>query len=388
MPDVLVVGAGPAGATAALVLARAGVRVTLVDRAQFPRPKLCGDTLNPGTLAILDRLGIVSAVTDRGLPIRGMRLTGPRGVSVEAEYGPGTTGIAQRRCDFDHRLLFEAMAAGAQFEPGLRVDAPLVAHLPHPVVTGVSTRRSGRAACRLDAPVTIAADGRRSGLALAMGLARQPASPRRWAIGAYYEGIAGLGAFGEMHVRTGSYLGVAPLPGGFANVILVVPSKGIREWQGRASDRQEVFASLLDHAIESDPSLSDRFASARRVSALTVLGPMAVDVRSPAVPGLLLAGDAAGFIDPITGDGIRFAIRGGELAAEAALRALANGWTGVAEEYADARRAAFGSKWRFNRGVRRLTGSAAAIQGIAAVAPMVPPLLRWAVRYAGDCVAG
>src|SRR2546428_7105462 len=80
MFDVLIVGAGPAGSVAATVLARAGARVRLVDRATFPRHKLCGDTVNPGTLALLRRLGLSAHIEERGLPVVGMRLTGGTGL--------------------------------------------------------------------------------------------------------------------------------------------------------------------------------------------------------------------------------------------------------------------------------------------------------------------
>ena len=78
MDDVLIVGAGPAGSVAATVLARAGARVRLVDRASFPRDKLCGDTLNAGTLAILSRLRLAAAVERLGLRLDGMMVTGGR----------------------------------------------------------------------------------------------------------------------------------------------------------------------------------------------------------------------------------------------------------------------------------------------------------------------
>jgi len=86
--DVVIVGAGPAGAVAGLVLARAGARVRIVDRATFPRDKLCGDTLNPGALARLRALGIAGPIETRGLPVDGMILTGERGVRVEGRYPP------------------------------------------------------------------------------------------------------------------------------------------------------------------------------------------------------------------------------------------------------------------------------------------------------------
>jgi 2-polyprenyl-6-methoxyphenol hydroxylase-like FAD-dependent oxidoreductase len=98
--DVIVVGAGPAGTIAAIVLARAGVRVTVLDRARFPREKLCGDTINPGTLAILRRLSL-EPLASSGLPVDGMIVTAESGVRVEGRYAPGVQGRALRRSELD-----------------------------------------------------------------------------------------------------------------------------------------------------------------------------------------------------------------------------------------------------------------------------------------------
>ncbi len=87
-----------------------------------------------------------------------------------------------------------------------------------------------------------------------------------------------------------------------------------------------------------------------------------------AVDGLLLAGDAAGFIDPMTGDGLSFALRGGALAAAAALRALEHGWAGVHAQLVADRRRAFAGKWRFNRALRSLVASPSAVRTAAAAA--------------------
>jgi flavin-dependent dehydrogenase len=381
--DVIIVGAGPAGAVAAIVLARAGARVRLLDRAAFPRDKLCGDTVNPGTLALLRRLGLAAAIEERGLRVRGMRLTGEHGVVVEGPYPRDLIGRALVRRDVDWALLSSAIAAGAMFEPDMPVRRAIVDETAgRRFVAGVVVGGQGAthtAERELRARATIAADGRHSTLAFGLGLARHPHTPRRWAIGAYVENaVAQASVFGEMHVRHGRYIGVAPVPGGLTNVCLVKPSR-----PGDPSLRDP--ASLLRRELARDPWLRDRFADARLVQPPVLLGPLAVDVQRAELNGLLLAGDASGFIDPITGDGLRFAVRGGELAALAALEALEHGWTGVHARLASRRRREFGAKWRFNRAVRTLVASPRAVDAAALSASIAPGLLRAMIAYAGDC---
>ena len=371
-PDVLVVGAGPAGAVCAALLARAGARVRIVDRAVFPRDKLCGDTVNPGTLATLKRLGLAPAIETRGLQVDGMRVSGSNGVVVEGRYPAGMSGRAILRRDFDWMLLQDAVAAGAQFEPGVGVSGALV---EDDRVTGA---RIGRSVLR--ANVTIAADGRSSTLAFGLRLASHPPRPRRWALGAYIDVAADSASrrFGEMHVRGTHYIGVAPVPGGLTNVCLVTP------WQAGDGPLGDPRAVIIN-ALSRDPLLRHRFAGAPLATPPVVLGPLAVDSRRVSIDGLLLAGDAAGFIDPMTGDGLRFAIRGAELTADAALDALAHGWQGVHARLAQARRTAFAGKWRFNRAVRSLASSPSTVALAAAGARIAPAILRRAMIYAGDC---
>ena len=222
MVEVLISGGGPSGAIAALSLARRGVRVLVVDRAVFPRDKLCGDTLNPGALALLREFGLDRRVEQWSLPLRGMRVTG-EGADVTADYPGGLTGRAIARRDLDALLLEAAASAGAQVQQGVRVCAPLLDETRRtPAVRGAVLDVNGKRT-RLPAAVTIAADGRRSTLGFATGLLRQPGAPRRWAIGAYFVGVDGLGPYGEMHIRRGHYIGIAPLPGERANVCVVSP---------------------------------------------------------------------------------------------------------------------------------------------------------------------
>ncbi len=371
---MLVVGAGPAGAIAALTLARAGVRVAMVDRARFPRDKLCGDTINPGTLSILRRLGADQGPLRRARPLNGMVVTTASGQRIAGAYPDGLAGIAVSRRHVDQYLLEQAVAAGAEFDEGVTVQGALVeTQAGDPIVRGIVVGGAHGRRRELRAPVTIAADGRHSRTAFGLGLARHPARPRRWAVAAYFDGVADLSSFGEMHVRPGYYVGVAPLDGQTANVCVVASASAA--WRRPTQ--------LLRSALERDPALADRVRSARQATPAVTLGPLAVDAPVAGCDGLLLAGDAAGFVDPMTGDGLRFAVRGAELAAQAALRALeggasAHGWLTAT------RRAEFRGKWRFNRVLRRLVGSGAGV-GLGAIgARVAPSVLRAVICAAGD----
>jgi flavin-dependent dehydrogenase len=180
-----------------------------------------------------------------------------------------------------------------------------------------------------------------------------------------------------MHIRRGRYIGVAPIPGGLTNVCLVRSFE-----KGVGGD----FGRLLADELKRDRLLRDRFSSARLATAPVALGPLAVDVSQASIAGLLLAGDAAGFIDPMTGDGLRFAVHGGALAADAALDALAGGWSpGVTERLDARRRREFRAKWRFNRALREVVAHPWMIRGGAAAARVWPGGMIRVIRTAGDC---
>ena len=220
MHDVVIAGAGPAGAIAALVLARAGVKVALFDRARFPRPKLCGDSINPGALAILRRLDL-SHVTEGGLLLDGMLVSGEGGVRVSGTLRwwadrdrapPRCAGRASGRSGRGRgcRRRRERPGAGAG-----AVGGPRQCH------RSGDRRQPTASSVRRLARVTIAADGRQSRVARALRLSHTPRRPRRWAVGSVFRGVTGLSPLGEMHVRRRCYLGIAPLPDGTANACVV-----------------------------------------------------------------------------------------------------------------------------------------------------------------------
>ncbi|MFN8062788.1 MAG: FAD-dependent monooxygenase, partial [Vicinamibacterales bacterium] len=320
-------------------------------------------------------LGVADDVARAGVAVEGMQITSGSGVRVEGRYRK-RLGVAVRRRDLDARLVEAAIAAGARFRDGVTVVGPLVdAADAWPRVRGVVLREAEGRPIRLPTVLTIAADGRHSTLAVGLGLGRYPTSPRRWVTGAYFAGVEGLGALGEMHVRDDAYVGVAPLPNGLANVCVV----------SAARERFRRPRGLLAEVVAGDALLRARFERATRVTDPVTLGPLAFDASAAGCPGLLLAGDAAGFIDPMTGDGVRLAIRGGILAAAVALEELEHP-TGLAHvRLLDRRRAEFAWKWRFNRALRALVSCRGGVRAGALAARLAPRAFQAMIAYAGDC---
>jgi flavin-dependent dehydrogenase len=375
--DVLVSGAGPAGTIAAIVLVRAGVRVRVLDRARFPRDKLCGDTVNPGAMAFLARLGLAH-VTAGSLPVHGMIVTDGSGVRCTGRYPDDVEGRALRRCALDAALVGAARREGVEIDEGVLVHEP---QLASGRVAGLRVRlASGRDLC-VPARVVIAADGAASRLARALRLSWHARRPRRWAVGGYFSDVASDDGdlFGEMHIRPDRYIGIAPMPGGLTNACVVTGD--------RVALRDP--AALLQGTVRGDRLLRARFANARLLNRPVCFGPLAVINAKASAPGLLLAGDAAGFVDPMTGDGLRFAFRGAELAARTALEMLDRGDTVDGHDAFDrARTREFATKWRFNRALRSLVGSPAATRVAAAGASVAPWILERVIRFAGDVGRG
>ncbi len=302
--DALVVGGGPAGSVTALLLARAGRAVHIVERARFPRRKVCGEYLNGGAVEALDRLGLLAAVRAVAAPLRGVRLVAPRTAGVVLPFPRPALACAREL--LDAVLLDAALAAGATLERG-RVDE-LVFEAGR--CAGVRLRDEAGALRERRAGVVVGADGSGSVVARKLGLTEPPGRGARYALGGHYAGFGSLDEQVEMYVGTGAYFALNPLPGGRTNVMVVVPKDRLASWSRDVDGGLSGAAAALGRGVRS-------FAGAVRLGPRVSVGPLAHAVRRPIAPGAILVGDAAGFLDPFTGQGVFLALTGAERAAEA-----------------------------------------------------------------------
>jgi len=353
--DVLVVGAGPAGAATAILLAEQGLAVTVLERGPRARPKICGEYLSPEAGRILDRLGALKVLDAAGaVALTGMRITAPDGTVLTGRYGAvggfrpyREQAIGVSRATLDGALLDRVRAQPVDLYLGVRVTDVVVEHGDVVGVVGVD---AAGARVEMRARVVVAADGRASAIAHALGC-RRPHRLARMALVTYVVGVADCRDVGEIFVDPPDYAILNPLAPDRVNLSLVVPLAHAVPWRSRLED---FFAAR----VKQLPHLARRLAGARRVAPLSSMGPLAYRVTPPREGGVLFVGDAAGFYDPFTGEGIFTALRSAELAADTLATALrADDVSAVAlAAYGRARRAAFADKERVTRALQALIG--------------------------------
>ena len=370
------VGGGPAGTAAAVFLRQLGHEVVLVDEARFPRDKVCGEGVSPEAWRLLGRMGAEAAVRAlRPRPVRGMKLTAPDGTAFRGEYtGAREPGFAVRRWCLDRALLDCARAAGVEVHEGARAR-DIVSH--DGTVRGVVVESDG-AIERLEARLVVAADGRRSVIARKLGLLREHRTLRKFAVRGYWKGVEGLTDHGEMHVTRGGYCGIAPLGDEEANITFVLDQAEMRAAGGGLAD-------FYLRTLERWPRVRERLGRASLTSPPRAIGPLALEARRVSAPGAVLVGDAAGFYDPFTGEGVTLALRGAEIAAEVAHRALANGATDL-RLYDRRRDDATRDKFRLNRLLQRIVAWPALANAVARRLSGRPDLADRLVGIAGDFV--
>lgn len=388
--EVIIVGGGPAGASTAYFLARAGVDVLLLDRAQFPRDKICSEYMSPQASRILAEMNVLDAVENAGAAhLSGMRVHAPNGKTIHGEFaashgfrGFRDRGLAIRRTILDALLLQRARGVGAGVEEGVRVTD--VVKDANGRVTGVMTTGGGAGPRTRNAAMVVGADGLRSVVGRRLNLIRASRWPRRIALVTHYSGVDGLRGFGEMHVDRGGYCGLADVGGGLTNVAVVVPVSRAAEV---AVDKTE----FLESWIAERPAIASMFDGAVRSDPVRVTGPFASSARRAWSSGAALVGDAADFFDPFTGEGIYAALRGGEIIAPFIADSVAAAYRGTdpdlpLREYEAARRDEFGGKWKVERLVGTAVGFPALINRAATVLSRRRDMADLFVGVVGDFV--
>ena len=387
--DVLVVGAGPGGSTAAYHLARHGLDVLLVEKEAFPREKVCGDGLTPRAVVALDRMGI-----DTGDPRfernRGLRIVSRR-VTLDLPW-PGledfpSYGLTMTRASFDELLARHAEKAGARLLEETEVLGPTMDN--EGWVTGAHLRAAGDGAeTTVRARYVIASDGASSRFAAQAGVTRDASKPLGIAARRYYridhhpgpwlevwmdlwDGDSIMPAYGWLFAMAD---GSVNLGAGLLNTFT-----NFKEQSARG-----VFEAF-SRTLPAEWNVSEDTADGRVLSGALPMG----GSRTPAaMPGMLVVGDAAGLVNPFNGEGIAYAMESAELAAELVAEALVKDRPGVAHLYPTMLRERYGAYyWIGNRFVRAI-GHPSVMRALVDYGLPQEWLMRFLLRLMGNLTDG
>ena len=394
--DVVVVGAGPAGSSAAWWLARAGLDVVLLEKSRFPREKVCGDGLTPRAVKALDDMGIDTSPAAGWVRHRGLRVFGG-GQVVEVDWPQLTRwpayGLIRTRADLDAMLAANAEGAGARFVQEVTVTEPLLDDAGR--VAGVrSLVGPGKEPVDWPATLVVSAEGLSGRLAKSLGLVRREDRPLGVAVRRYvrtprssddYLDISfDLSAAGPTRESMPGYGWSFGMGDGTANV-----GFGLLDTRRRGDvDAREVLRRWLA-TLPPEWQLGEEHA----VTPLRGAGlPMALHRQPAYTRGLLLVGDAAGTVNPFNGEGISYAMETARMAAETAVEALAApdgpAREAVLRRYPGRLRAEYGRHHRLGMGFLALLSRPDLVRFATAHGLKRPALVAAALRLMGNLTDG
>ena len=309
--EVTIVGAGPAGAVSAMLLARAGIKVALIERARFPRDKVCGDGITPRGARMLKELGILDNIAAAAFACSGMTLRGSETNSFDIDLKADARGPAELlvlpRLKLDQMLLDHALAAGVHYIDDAKVDS-----VEHSAGLCHTRLHDGR---RIASRLALLATGAESQLLRASGLLADKPRLEHAARG-YFEGVEGLNKRVTLFfdgIDLPGYGWVFPTSASSANIGCGVFSKhGMPQMQ------------RLKQLLASHPMLKRQLAHANLMAPLRAY-PLRTDFH-PDNAGQdlrLCIGEAAGLVNPVTGEGIDYAFESARFASDAVQAALA-----------------------------------------------------------------
>lgn len=395
--NVLIVGAGPAGSTAAYYLAKAGIDVTVLEKTSFPREKVCGDGLTPRAVREIQKLGLAHPETEGWRRNKGLRLIAG-GRTIELPWPEVADfpqyGLIRTRLGFDEQLARHAQSAGALVLERHSVTEALRSEDGR--VTGVraalldnSGRKTGETR-DFSADVVLAADGNSTRTAVSLGIHKRDDRPLGVAVRTYFtsprhdddwmEGWLELpGRDGKLLPGYGWVFGVGD---GTSNVGLGIlnSSKEFGKLDYKQVLREWTAGMPADWGFTPDNQVGEI-----RGAAL----PMGFNRTPHYSPGLLLLGDAGGMVSPFNGEGISYAMESARFAAEfiadAAARSASAGWSSAHTDahlarYADYVRQQWGSHFTLGRAFAALIGKPAVMKLALRTGMPVPVLMRFVVR--------
>jgi geranylgeranyl reductase family protein len=355
--DVIVVGAGPAGSTAAYYLAQTGLDVLVCEKATFPREKVCGDGLTPRAVKALVAMGIDTSAEAGWLHNRGLRVYGA-GRMVELDWPELASypdyGLVRTRYDFDEMLARQARKAGARLVEQCAVDGPLTDASGQ--VVGVTAKLGpDKAPVTYRAPLVIAADGVSGRFALALGLARREDRPMGVAVRRYYTSPRHDDDYLEswLELRDGDTKHLLPGYGWIFGMGDGTCNIGLGVLNSSGSFQHTNYREMLTRWMASTPAeweLTEEHATGPMRGAGL---PMAFNRTPHYTRGVLLVGDAGGMVNPFNGEGIAYAMESAQLAADHVAQALARP-AGPARErvllsYQETLRATYGGYYRLGK---------------------------------------
>ena len=386
--DVLVVGGGPAGSTAAYHLARHGLDVLVVDRSRFPREKVCGDGLTPRGVAALERVGI-DTEDPRFERNTGLRIYSRR-ATLEVPWPMidafPSYGLTMTRSELDELLVRHAEKAGARLWEGTEATEP-TSHAGW--VTGARVREvDSDEPTEVTARFVLAADGAASRFGSQAGVRRDPSKPMGIAARRYYTIERHPGPWLEVWMDL--WEGDTILPG--YGWLFALPDGSVNLGAGvlntftnfKDVSAQRVFDAFW-RMLPADWNVNEDTAAGRVLSGPL---PMGQSRTPPAVPGLLLLGDAAGMVNPFNGEGIAYAMESAELAAELVAEALITDRAGIAHLYPTMLRERYGRYYRIGTNFVRAIGHPAIMRALTDYGLPREWLMRFALRVMGNLSDG
>jgi geranylgeranyl reductase family protein len=326
--DVIVVGAGPGGSAAAYHMARHGLRVLLLEKAEFPREKVCGDGLTPRATRQLIRMGIDTSEKAGWLQNRGLRVIGG-GVRLELDWPELASfpnyGLVRTRYDFDDLLVRRAAEAGARLRTGVRVTAPVTDDDDR--VIGVRAQ-DGAGPVEYRAPLVVAADGVSGKLPLALGLVKRDDRPIGVAVRRYFRSpVRADDDYLESWLELRSAQDDARLLPGYGWIFGLGDGRvnvGLGILNSSSAFGRTNYRAMLDDWLGTTPAewgMRDETNADGPVLGAAL--PMGFNRVPHYTRGVMLVGDSGGMVNPMNGEGIAYAMESGELAAEVAVQALA-----------------------------------------------------------------